>query len=56
MDEILLDEVDQAFATFREKMKKYIDYLSYLETQVKADKLTVREKEMLKKHGKKRRV
>jgi len=53
MKEIFLDEVDQAFATFKEKMRKYMDYLNYLETQVKANKLTVREKEMLKKHGRK---
>ena len=52
MEEILLDEVDQAFATFREKMEKYMDYLNYLETQVRADRLTEREKEMIRKHGK----
>jgi len=54
MEEILLDEVDQAFATFREKMEKYMDYLNYLETQVRADRLTEREKEILKKHGRKK--
>jgi len=56
MNEIFLDEVDQAFQTFKEKMKKYMDYLNYLETQVKANKLTAREKEIIKKHGRKRRV
>jgi len=56
MQEMLLDEVDQAFATFKDKMRRYMDYLNYLETKVKADKLTAREKEIIKKHGKKRRV
>jgi hypothetical protein len=55
MQEVFLDDVDQAFATFREKLKKYMDYLNYLETQVRADRLTAREKEMIKKHGRKNR-
>jgi hypothetical protein len=55
MQEVFLDDVDQAFATFREKLKKYMDYLNYLETQVRADRLTVREKEMIRKHGRKNR-
>jgi len=55
MQEVFLDEVDQAFSNFKEKMRKYMDYLNYLETKVKADSLTAREKEMLKKHGRRKK-
>jgi len=51
MREIFLDEVDQAFENFRDKLNKYIDYLHYLEAK-KADKLTPGERGILKKHGK----
>jgi len=55
MQEVFLDEVDQAFEAFRDKMMKYMDYLHYLETQVRADKLTAREREILEKHGRRKK-
>jgi hypothetical protein len=46
MQEVVLDEGDQAFEAFRNKLNKYLDYLHYLQT-VKADKLTQGEREIL---------
>jgi hypothetical protein len=54
MQEVVLDEGDQAFKNFREKMKNFIDYLKYLET-VNPDKLTAREKKLLEKHGRRKK-
>jgi hypothetical protein len=50
MKEILLDEVDQAYEEFRKKIEYYKEYIHYLESLPK-NKLTNREKEILKKHG-----
>ena len=46
----LLDEVDQVYETFRDKLEKYKAYVKYLES-LSAAKLTFKEKEILKKHG-----
>jgi len=53
MQEVSLSDVNTAFTNFKEMLKKYVDYLNYLETKVRADKLTEREQEILRKHGRK---
>jgi len=53
MQEVFLDDVDQAFENFRERLVKYKDYLDYLEKKARTKKgLTPGEKEILRKHGK----
>jgi len=56
MQEVLSEsEIDKKFEAFRNAMKRYLDYLHYLETQVRADKLTAREREILEKHGRRKK-
>jgi len=45
-----LDEMSLVVSAFSDKMKKYISYIKYLQT-LKLEQLTLREQEMLKKHG-----
>jgi hypothetical protein len=53
MIETCLDELEQACNSFYDKLKKFKDYIKYLET-VPGNKLTAREKELVKKFGKKK--
>jgi len=53
MIEICLDELEQACNAFFDKLRKFKDYVKYLET-VPEKKLTAREKEMVAKFGKKK--
>jgi len=53
MIEVCLDELEQACNAFCDKLKKFKDYIEHLET-VPENKLTKREKELVKKFGKKR--
>jgi len=55
MQEVFLDPGDQAFEDFRKKLSKYMDYLEYLEDKARLGRLTPREREVLKRHGKKSR-
>jgi len=50
MKEVLLDEVDQAWANFKDTCSRYMDYLKYLRQQ-DPKRLTFREREALRKHG-----
>lgn len=52
MIEICLDELEQACNVFFDKLKKFNDYIKYLET-IPEKKLTVREKELVTKFSKK---
>jgi len=54
MTEVLLDEVDQALASFRDTYSKYMEYIKYLEGQ-DPNRLTQRDREILKKHGTKKK-
>jgi len=53
MIEICLDELEQACNIFYDKLKKFNDYMKYLET-VPENKLTVKEKELIARFGKKK--
>ena len=50
MIKALLDEVDQVYEKFRDKLEKYKEYVKYLES-LPISKLTFKEKEILTKHG-----
>jgi hypothetical protein len=53
MIEVCLDELEQACNLFCDKLRKFKDYIKYLET-VLDKKLTTREKELVVKFGKKK--
>jgi hypothetical protein len=52
MIEVCLDELEQACNSFYDKLKKFKDYIEHLET-VPENKMTARERELVKKFGKK---
>jgi hypothetical protein len=53
MIEVSLDELEQACSLFHDKLKKFKDYIKYLET-VPEEKLTAREKGLVVRFGKRR--
>jgi len=53
MFEVCLDDMEQACKIFYDKLKKFKEYIEHLET-VPENKLTTREKELIKKFGKKK--
>jgi len=50
MIEVSLDIVEQTYLTFRDVLYKYKEYIKYLES-LPQNKLTIRQREILKKHG-----
>ena len=53
MIEICLNEVEQAYAIFKDKLCKFKEYIKHIET-IPVHKRTFREKELIAKYGSKK--
>jgi hypothetical protein len=50
MVEVFIDEVEQAYANFRDKLSKFKEYIKHLES-IPENKRTIKEKELVEKFG-----